>query len=101
MVIDGTCQDWMNTFMNIFWHFFGPGNVHLQNMSGLGTFFQSRIQRVSTLQATEAYARLTIYHARTNELLCDAITGRESELVPALVVKVPCDHEDFWLFING
>eukprot|EP00435_Cladocopium_sp_Y103_P023784 s2598_g5.t2 len=39
-------------------------------------------------QAAEAYARLTIYHAQTNELLCDAITRRESELVPALVVKV-------------
>jgi len=35
----------------------------------------------------EAYARLTIYHAKTNELLCDAIVLRESELVPALVVK--------------
>lgn len=40
-------------------------------------------------QALEAYARLTIYHAGSNELLCDAIARRESELVPALVVKVP------------
>lgn len=42
----------------------------------------------SLIGLLEAYARLTIYHARSNELLCDAIARRESELVPALVVKV-------------
>ncbi|CAJ1380602.1 unnamed protein product [Effrenium voratum] len=36
----------------------------------------------------EAYARLTIYHGETNILLCDAIVARQSDLVPALVIKV-------------
>ena len=35
----------------------------------------------------EAYARLTIYHGETNILLCDAIVARQSDLVPALVIK--------------
>ena len=56
-----------------------------QDLEGQG----SPVPKISSLIGLlEAYARLTIYHAETNELLCDAITRRESELVPALVVKV-------------
>lgn len=50
---------------------------------------------LSSLGKLEAYARLTIYHAKTNELLCDAIVLRESELVPALVVKAAPETKCF------
>ena len=35
----------------------------------------------------KAYARLTIYHMETNQLLCDAVVAREKDLAPALIIQ--------------
>ncbi|CAE7033645.1 unnamed protein product [Symbiodinium natans] len=49
---------------------------------------QAPVPRISSLVGLlEAYARLTIYHAQTTELLCDAVVCREKDLAPPLIIQ--------------